>query len=133
MINSTPSKNISYRSQSVANARPVQSITIPTSTVPKWPNAGSRRSRATSPTSPPGAKPHGRSAAVARSDSGKIFATSYEPLLMRTLRLGGTEFVPQSFAVADGYLVIALGEPRPPEVAGPAAAAMRTNIPLGSR
>ena len=64
---------------------------------------------------------------------GKIFATSYEPLLMRALRLGGTEFVPQSFAVADGYLFIALGEPRPPEVAGPAVAAKRTDIPLGSR
>ena len=64
---------------------------------------------------------------------GKIFATSYEPLLMRTLRLGGTEFVPQSFAVADSYLVIALGEPRPPEAASPVAAATRTDTPLGSR
>jgi hypothetical protein len=64
---------------------------------------------------------------------GKIFATSYEPLLKRALRLGETEFVPQSFAVREGYLVIALGEPRPREAAGPAAAAMRTGTPLGSR
>jgi hypothetical protein len=64
---------------------------------------------------------------------GKIFATSYEPLLKRALRLGETEFVPQSFGVTDGYLVIALGEPRPHAVEGPAAAAMRTGIPLGSR
>jgi hypothetical protein len=64
---------------------------------------------------------------------GKIFATSYEPLLTRALRLGETEFVPQSFAVAGGYLVIALGEPRPSEIGGVAAAAMRTGIPRGSR
>ncbi len=64
---------------------------------------------------------------------GKVFAASYEPLLMRAVRLGGTEFVPQSFSVTDRYLVIALGEPRPPEVPGPAAAAKRTDIPLGSR
>jgi hypothetical protein len=64
---------------------------------------------------------------------GKIFATSYEPLLKRTLRLGETEFVPQSFGVTDGYLVIALGEPRPRELGGAAAAAIRTGTPLASR
>jgi hypothetical protein len=64
---------------------------------------------------------------------GKIFATSYEPLLKRALRLGETEFVPQSFGVTDGYLVIALGEPRRPEVGGPDAIARRTGTPLGSR
>jgi hypothetical protein len=63
---------------------------------------------------------------------GKIFATSYEPLLKRALRLGETEFVPQSFGVTDGYLVIALGEPPPREAENPAAAAMRTGTPLGS-
>jgi len=64
---------------------------------------------------------------------GKIFATSYEPLLSRALHLGETEFVPKSFAVTDGYLVIGLGEPQPPEVGGHAVAAKRTGIPLASR
>jgi hypothetical protein len=62
----------------------------------------------------------------------KIFATSYEPLLARALHLGGTEFIPQSFDVTGGYLVIGLGEPRPPERGDPVAAATRTGIPLGS-
>jgi len=63
---------------------------------------------------------------------GKIFATSYEPLLSRALRLGGTEFTPHSFAVAGRYLVIGLGEPRPPEGEDSAAAATRTGTLLGS-
>ena len=64
---------------------------------------------------------------------GKIFATSYEPLLARALRLGATEFIPQSFDVTSGYLVIGLGEPRPPEAGTPVAAATRTSSPPGSR
>jgi hypothetical protein len=64
---------------------------------------------------------------------GKIFATSYEPLLARTLRVGATEFIPQSFDVTSGYLVIGLGEPRPPETGTPVAAATRTSTPPASR
>ena len=64
---------------------------------------------------------------------GKIFSTSYAPLLLKTLRVGKTEFLPRSFAVNGDYLVIGLGEPKPPERASPAAAATRTDSLLGSR
>jgi hypothetical protein len=64
---------------------------------------------------------------------GKIFATSYEPLLTRALHLGRTGFLPESFTVAGGYLVIEFGEPPPPEGGRRAAAATRTGIPPGSR
>ena len=64
---------------------------------------------------------------------GKIFATSYAPLLLRALHLGGTEFLPKSFAVNGSYLVIGLGEPRSSERARPSVAAKRTETPLGSR
>jgi hypothetical protein len=64
---------------------------------------------------------------------GKIFATSYEPLLSRALHLGDTAFVPSSFAVEGRYLLIGLSEPRPPEKEDSAAAAMRTGTLLGSR
>jgi hypothetical protein len=64
---------------------------------------------------------------------GKIFATTYEPLLARALHLGGTEFVPSSFAVDGRYLVIGLSEPLPPERRDSAAAATRTSTLLGSR
>ncbi len=57
---------------------------------------------------------------------GKIFQTSYAPLLTRNLRIGDTEFVPRSFTARNGYLVIGLGE-RSPEVA------TRTDSLLGSR
>ena len=63
---------------------------------------------------------------------GKIFATTYAPLVSRALRLGETEFVPRSFAVASGYLVIGLGEPKPLEGETPVAAAKRRETPLGS-
>jgi hypothetical protein len=64
---------------------------------------------------------------------GKIFATTYEPLLLRALHLGGTEFLPQSFAVNGRYLVIGLGEPKSSEPATPSVASKRTDTPLGSR
>jgi hypothetical protein len=64
---------------------------------------------------------------------GKIFTTSYEPLLLRALHVGGTEFLPQSFAVNGSYLVIGLGEPRPTEAKGPAVASKQTGNPPGSR
>jgi hypothetical protein len=64
---------------------------------------------------------------------GKIFATTYEPLLRRALHLGGTEFLPQSFAVNGSYLVIGLGESRRPEGEAPAVAAKRTGDLPGSR
>jgi len=64
---------------------------------------------------------------------GKIFATSYAPVLLRALHLGGTEFLPQSFAVNGSYLIIGLGEPRSTERASPSVAAKRTGNPLGSR
>jgi hypothetical protein len=64
---------------------------------------------------------------------GKIFATSYEPLLLRALHLGGTEFRPQSFAVNGSYLVIGLGEPTSSERAAPSVVSKRTENPLGSR
>jgi hypothetical protein len=63
---------------------------------------------------------------------GKIFATTYAPLLLRALHLGGTEFLPQSFAVNGNYLVIGLGEPHPSERARSSEAAKRTGTPLGS-
>jgi hypothetical protein len=63
---------------------------------------------------------------------GKIFATGYAPVLLRTLQLGGTEFLPQSFAVNGSYLVIGLGEPRSPEPSSSDAAAKRTGTLLGS-
>jgi len=64
---------------------------------------------------------------------GKIFATSYAPVLLRALHLGGTEFLPQSFSVNGSYLVIGLGEPRSsPERASSGAAAKRTETLLGS-
>jgi hypothetical protein len=64
---------------------------------------------------------------------GKIFATSYAPLLLNALHLGGTEFLPQSFTVNGSYLVIGLGEPHATERAPVAVGAKRTEIPLGSR
>ena len=64
---------------------------------------------------------------------GKIFATSYEPLLLRALHVGGTEFLPQSFAVNGSYLVIGLGEPRRSERESPSVAAKRTGTLPGSR
>ena len=64
---------------------------------------------------------------------GKIFETSYKPVLTRTLHLGTTEFVPQAFAVNDGYLLIGLGEPPPPEGGATSAAATQTDTLLGSR
>lgn len=64
---------------------------------------------------------------------GKIFQTSYDPVLTRTLHLGKTVFVPQSFAVNDGYLLIGLGEPPPLERRASAEAAKRTDTLLGSR
>jgi len=63
---------------------------------------------------------------------GKIFETSYEPLLLRALHLGDTEFVPQTFTVNGNYLLIGFAEPPPPERAVPSVAAKRTEIPLGS-
>ena len=63
----------------------------------------------------------------------KIFETSYEPLLTRSMHLGRTQFLPRSFGVVDGYLVIGLGEPPPPDGSPPAAAATRTGTLLGSR
>jgi hypothetical protein len=57
---------------------------------------------------------------------GKIFETSYAPLLTRNLRIGDTEFAPRSFTTMDGYLVIGLGERSP-------AVATRTDSLLGSR
>src|SRR6185503_3823109 len=56
---------------------------------------------------------------------GKVFQTSYAPLLTRNLRIGDTEFVPGSFPTVDGYLVIGLTERAPSEPAA-AAAATRT-------
>jgi hypothetical protein len=64
---------------------------------------------------------------------GRIFATTYEPLLRRALHLGGTEFTPQSFAVNGSYLLIGLGETPRSGGEGPAVAAKRTGDPLGSR
>lgn len=64
---------------------------------------------------------------------GKIFATSYEPLLLRALHLGGTEFLPQSFVVNGSYLVIGLAEPPSPAPATASVVSKRTEIPLGSR
>ena len=64
---------------------------------------------------------------------GKIFQTSYDPVLTRTLHLGNTVFVPQSFAVNDGYLLIGLGEPPPLERRASAEDAKRTDTLLGSR
>jgi hypothetical protein len=64
---------------------------------------------------------------------GKIFETTYSPLLLRALHLGGTEFLPQSFQVNGSYLVIGLAEPRSPERSTPSVAAKQTEIPLGSR
>jgi len=64
---------------------------------------------------------------------GKIFATSYEPLLARALHVGGTEFIPNAFAVSGRYLVIGLSEPPLPEGGDSAAAATRTGTLLGSR
>jgi hypothetical protein len=63
---------------------------------------------------------------------GKIFSTSYAPVLLRALHLGGTEFLPQSFAVNGSYLVIGLGEPRPLGPESPAVAAKQTGTLLGS-
>ena len=64
---------------------------------------------------------------------GKIFATTYEPLLTKAMRLGETQFLPRSFAVIDRYLVIGLGEPPPRELARSASAARRTDSLHGSR
>jgi hypothetical protein len=64
---------------------------------------------------------------------GKIFATSYAPLLLRALHLGETEFLPTSFAVNGSYLVIGLGEPPSSGRADPSVASKRTESPLGSR
>jgi hypothetical protein len=64
---------------------------------------------------------------------GKIFATTYEPLLRRAMHLGETEFLPQSFAVNGGYLVIGLDAPKPFEGRASAEASTRTDTPLGSR
>jgi hypothetical protein len=64
---------------------------------------------------------------------GKIFATSDAPLLLRALHVGGTEFLPKSFAVNGSYLVIGLGEPQPSEGESPAVAAKQTGTLLGSR
>jgi hypothetical protein len=63
---------------------------------------------------------------------GKIFQTSYDPVLTRTLHLGTTGFVPQAFAVNNGYLLIGLGEPPRPEERAASAAATRTDTLLGS-
>ena len=63
---------------------------------------------------------------------GKIFETSYAPLLTRALKLGQTEFLPRSFAVIDRYLVIGLGEPRH-DLASSAADATRRDTLHGSR
>ena len=41
---------------------------------------------------------------------GKVFETSYAPVLTRHLHIGDTEFVPRSFTSRSGYLVIGLGE-----------------------
>ena len=63
---------------------------------------------------------------------GKIFETSYAPLLTRALKLGKTEFLPRSFAVIDRYLVVGLGEPRR-DLASSAGDATRTDTLRGSR
>ena len=63
---------------------------------------------------------------------GKIFKTSYDPVMTRTLRLGKTVFVPQGLAVNDGYLLIGLGGPPPLEPRATAEAAKRRDTPLGS-
>lgn len=72
-------------------------------------------------------------AALQEMTFGKVFKTSYDPLLTRTPRLGRTEFLPQAFAVNNGYLLIGLGEPSPPEGGAASAAATQTNTLLGSR
>ena len=64
---------------------------------------------------------------------GKIFKTSYDPVMTRTLRLGKTVFVPRGLAVNDGYLLIGLGEPPPLEQRATAEDAKRTDTLLGSR
>lgn len=64
---------------------------------------------------------------------GKLFETTYEPLLTRDLRIGDTEFVPRSFAAVDGYLVIGLEERPQRELPPSAAAATRTGSLLESR
>jgi hypothetical protein len=64
---------------------------------------------------------------------GKLFETTYDPLLTRDLRIGDTEFVPRSFAAVDGYLVIGLEERPQRELPPSAAAATRTDFLLESR
>ena len=64
---------------------------------------------------------------------GKIFETSYAPLLTRNLHIGDTEFVPRWFTAARGYLIIGLGEGPPLEPSRSPAAATRTDSLLGSR
>lgn len=62
----------------------------------------------------------------------KVFETTYAPLFTRAMQLGSTSFVPRTFDVVDGYLVIGLGDPSKLEPARATEASTRTDTLLGS-